>query len=122
MHATIRLADSLAPRTFDHRATPRQAIALPILITVSGTRYNALIRNLSNAGAMIATSAPLSAQTKIEFQCGSICAGGAVIWQRQSEFGIRFDQPISERQLSEQVLRSDAASSRRKVPALTSVA
>ena len=46
MHATI-LLDELDSRTFDHRATPREAVALPILIVVDGTRQKALIRKLS---------------------------------------------------------------------------
>lgn len=109
MQATI-LLDELSPRRFDHRAMPREAVTLPILIVVDGTRYNALIRNLSSAGAMIVASAALSRQMKIEFQCGTICAAGTVIWQRGDLFGIKFDEPISKRQLTEQVFRSSAAS------------
>lgn len=109
MQATI-LLDELSPRRFDHRAMPREAVTLPILIVVDGKRHNALIRNLSSAGAMIVATAALSRQMKIEFQCGTICADGTVIWQRDDLFGIKFDQPISERQLSEQVFRSDGVS------------
>jgi len=112
LHATIRLDSPLSPRTFELRSTPRKAIRLPILIVIGGTRYTAVIRNLSYTGALIRTSAPLNVHMKIEFQCGSICAGGAVVWQLQGNFGIKFDQAICERQLSEQVLRSNAVASR----------
>ena len=108
MHATIQLDGPLSPRTFELRSTPRNAMRLPILIVIGGTRYTAVIRNLSYAGALIRTSAPLNVHMKIEFQCGSICAGGAVIWQRQGNFGIKFDQAICEKQMSEQVSRSCA--------------
>ena len=108
MHATIQLDGPLSSRTFELRSTPRNAMRLPILIVMGGTRYTAVIRNLSYTGALIRTSAPLNVHMKIEFQCGSICAGGAVVWQLQGNFGIKFDQAICARQLSEQVLRSNA--------------
>lgn len=111
MHATIRLEKLLGPQNFEHRAAPREALVLPIVISVAGTRYNALMRNLSIAGAMIVTSAPLFPLMKVEFQCGTICANGIVMWQRQTEFGIRFDSRICERQLDEQVSRSNAVDS-----------
>jgi len=113
VHVTIRL-NSSSPRAFEHRATPRQAITLPILIVVGATRYSALMRNLSNVGAMIVTSAPLAIAMKIEFQCGTIRAGGTVRWQRQNDFGIKFDEPLCERQLNEQMSRSNASASWRK--------
>ena len=121
MHATIRLDNWPSPGTFEHRATPRQAITLPILIVLGGVRYSALMRNLSNSGAMIVTSAPLAIAMKIEFQCGTICARSTVLWQRRSDFGIKFDEPICERQLDEQVLRSNAIASWRKVRPLPKV-
>lgn len=108
MRATIRLENLLSTQTFDHRATPREAIVLPIVIVVGGTRHNALMCNLSTAGAMIATSAHLTPRMRIEFQCGTICANGTVVWQRHKDFGIRFDNHICERQLNEQLSRSNA--------------
>lgn len=85
---------------------------LPILIEIGGTQYTAVVRNLSSTGALIRTAAPLNLLMKIEFHCGSICAGGAVVWHHQGAFGIKFDQSICERQLNEQVLRSNAVSDR----------
>ena len=114
MHATIRLENLLSSQSFDLRAAPREAIILPILIMVGGTRHTALMRNLSTAGAMIVTSAPLIPLMKVEFQCGSICANCTVIWQRQREFGIRFYNRICVRQLNEQLSRSNAMVSWRK--------
>ena len=113
-HATIRLDIPLSPRIFDLRSTPRNAMRLPILIAIDGTQYTAVIRNLSYTGALIRTSAPLNVHMKIEFQCGSICVGSAVIWRLRGSFGIKFDQAICERQLSEQVLRSNAVVARSK--------
>ena len=111
---TIRLDTSRSSGASDHRVTPRITISLPIFIVVDGTRHNALLRNLSARGAMIVTSAPMVLDMKIEFHCGAICASGNVVWQRRAGSGIVFDEAIRERQLSEQVSRSDAVASRCK--------
>jgi hypothetical protein len=113
MLAVIRLDSAQGHIDSEQRATPRSAIALPILIVLGGKRYSATLRNLSSAGAMIVTSAPLTIRSRIEFQCGTICSRGIVLWQRQSDFGIKFRTPICERQLSEQISRSAAVARRR---------
>lgn len=104
----IRTENVIGPQTFDHRTAAREEIVLPVVIGVGTTRHNAVMRNLSAAGAMIMTSAPLDPNMKVELQCGTICTGGTVIWQRESDFGIRFDKPVSERQVDEQMSRSNA--------------
>lgn len=121
MRATIRLENVLSPQTFDHRAAAREEIGLPVVIIVAATRHNALMRNLSTAGAMIVTSAPLLPNMKVELQCGTICANGTVIWQREGDFGIRFDNRVCERQLDEQVSRSNAVARRREARPLSGV-
>lgn len=85
---------------------------LPILIVMGGTRHTAVIRNLSSTGALIRTTAPLNVNMEIEFECGSICTGGVVVWQLQGNFGIKFDQATCEKQLNDQVLRSNAVADR----------
>jgi len=125
MHAVIRLDSATGQLVSEQRASPRSAIALPILIVLDGKRYSAALRNLSGAGAMIATSAPLTTLSRIEFHCGTIWSRGIVLWQRQSDFGIKFRNPICERQLSEQISRFAAVASRRALrpnPTLVHVA
>lgn len=114
MRPTIRLNDSLSRQSFEQRINTRVDIGLPILISVGGTRYSALLRNLSNAGAMIETSAPLKLQGKIEFHCGSIFADSTVLWQEGSCSGIKFSHPVTDCQLSEQIARSVAVKSWRE--------
>jgi hypothetical protein len=101
--ATSRLDTSLGFHAFEERTTSRTTISLPIFIVLGGRRHNPLLRNLSTGGAMIVTSAPLTLQTKIELHCGAICAPGIVVWQRRTGSGIKFDNPICERQLKEKV-------------------
>ena len=101
--ATIRLDTSLGFRALEKRVAPRTTISLPVFIVLGGKRHNALLRNLSTGGAMIVTSAPLILQMKVEFHCGAICAPGILVWQRRSGSGIKFHNPICERQLKAQV-------------------
>jgi len=114
MQATVQLDNSIWASTFDRRTVSRSSLVLPILVIVDGVRRSALLRNLSSAGAMIATSAPLSLLTTIEFQCGSVRTAATVLWQRGSDFGIEFSQPISERELRQLIGRSIAVADWRK--------
>lgn len=113
MEEVLRLDSAPGPLVSEQRTRPRSAITLPVTIVLGGKRYSAALRNLSNSGAMIVTSAPLTTLSRIEFQCGTICSRGIVLWQRQSDFGIKFRAPICERQLSEQISRFAAVASRR---------
>lgn len=106
MRLTIRPTDPLSQQSFEQRAETRVAIALPILIAVDRIRHSALLRNISNAGCMIETSALLMVHGKIEFHCGSIFAESIVLWRGGSSYGIRFSRPINDQQLSEQIARS----------------
>lgn len=112
--AASRTENVLGRQNFDHRRAAREEIVLPVLIVVGTTRHNALMRNLSTAGAMIVASAPLGLGTTVELQCGTISVNGTVIWQRESGFGIRFYKPVSARQVDEQMSRSNSVASWRK--------
>jgi hypothetical protein len=114
MHAMFRSSDIPCPKPAEQRAGSRAEVALPILIDVGRTRYSALLHNISTSGAMVETRAPLFMHSKIEIHCGSIRTAGYVLRQAGSLFGIKFGQPISEQQLSEQVSRSEGVASRRK--------
>lgn len=113
MEEVFRLDSAPNPLVSEQRTRPRSAITLPVTIVLGGKRYSAALRNLSSSGAMIVTSAPLTTLSRIEFQCGTICSRGIVLWRRQSDFGVKFRQPICERQLCEQITRFAAVVSRR---------
>src|SRR5687768_17954275 len=80
-HPDNRSCDTLGLQEREQRAGVRAEIALPILITLGGVRYSALLHNLSTAGAMIETMAPLAIRSRIEFHCGSISTTGFVLRQ-----------------------------------------
>ena len=111
MHAVIRLVPNHL--VSEQRAKLRWPISLPLLLLLGGKRYTAELRDLSIEGAMIVTAAPLISRSRIEIHCGTICCPGVVLWQQQSNFGIKFRKPIGERQLSEQILRAAAMAVRR---------
>jgi hypothetical protein len=119
MQAIFRLSDTPCLEWAEQRGGARADVALPILIDLGRTRYSALLHNLSITGAMVETRAPLVIHSKIEFHCGSICTTGYVLRQAGSIFGIKFSQPISDRQLSEQVSRSKGVTNRRENRAIT---
>lgn len=122
MQATFRSSDAPCLKGVEQRAGTRAEVALPILIVLGRTRYSALLHNISVTGAMVETTAPLVIHSKIEFHCGSICTTGYVLRQAGSVFGIKFSQPISDRQLSEQVSRSEGVTNRRESRALARAA
>ena len=114
MHAKNQLKDPLSLRGSEKRTAVRTVMGLPMIIVLRGTRHSALLCNLSPAGAMIETSAPLMIEDKVEFHCGSICTDGVVLWRGATTFGIEFAQPIEEGQMTGQVLRSEAVAQWRK--------
>jgi len=118
---TNQACKTIARRDFDQRSAPRTPFALPILIQHDGNRYGALLRDLSRAGAMIESLAPLFVSMRLELQCGTICASAIVMWQRGSAYGIKFRQPICDRQMEDQISRLEAVAKRREYrnPALS---
>lgn len=116
MGSTVPSTGSLSQQFFEQRTETRMVVALPILIEANTVRYSALLCNLSNAGAKIDTSAPITVQNKIQIHCGSICTEGTVLWRTVGTFGIRFTHPITDHQLSEQISRSEGAASWRARP------
>ncbi len=117
MHATLYLNDPRSRQSFERRAEERMKIALPILISIGWTRYSALVHDLSSEGAMIETTAPLLVDTRIDIHCGSIRTQGVVLWQGGDKYGIKFSGVVTNRQVDEQVVRSDAAARWRKTNA-----
>lgn len=109
-----QVGKAIARRDCEQRSAPRTPLALPILIKFDRNRYSALLCDLSCAGAKIESLAPLLVSMRLELQCGTICANAMVMWQRGSAYGIKFSQPICDRQLADQVSRLKAVVKRRK--------
>ena len=105
----------VAQRNCEQRAAHRIPVALPILILLGKTRYGALLCNLTKIGAMFESTAPLTVDMTVVLQCGTICTGGLVMWQRGGTYGIKFSQGICDRQLADQISRLEAVAKRREL-------
>lgn len=101
-------------RDAEKRCAPRKAVTLPMSMMARGVRHNAVLRNLSTQGAMVQIASSLRDVDQIGFLCGSVAVDATIMWRNQSGVGIRFAQPISARQLDEQLARSAAVESWRE--------
>lgn len=93
---------------------PRATLTLPVFVECWGRKLVAHIRNISAGGAMVATAAPLASGMKVVLSCGSIEAAGVIVWGEQGRYGIKFDAPISQALIDEQLSRSRAVAKRFK--------
>lgn len=57
---------------------------------------------------------PPPRRSRLLLRCGTIEAGATVIWAREREIGVEFDQPLSEREVLDQLRRSQAIHARRE--------
>ena len=114
--ATILQADDwrVKPRPIP-RTKRRAAVSLPALIRLLGKQFSARVHNLSSGGALIETTAPLGKGSEITLSCGTIEERAAVVWTKQGRFGIKFEIPVHEERVIEQVYRSEVAADRRRL-------
>lgn len=97
----------------EKRGQERFALALPATAVVRGENYRVRVINVALGGAMFETSALMAVRSKIMFRCGTIAANATVKWQSGSCVGVRFDRLLSERDVTEQRLRSGAVAALR---------
>lgn len=99
----------------DRRATDRFPVALPAFIKLEGEKYNVRLINLAHGGALIETFAPLRLDSTVALHCGTIVIGAAVVWAKDYQIGVKFEAPLTDAQVSEQVFRTLAIASRREL-------
>jgi hypothetical protein len=63
---------------------------------------------------MLETLAPLDPEDSLTLRCGSIAAEAVVVWQDNGRIGIRFVDPLSDREVTEQLCRAAAITTRRQ--------
>lgn len=70
--------------------------------------------NISATGAMIETATLLRKGVRLTISCGTVNVLADVIWRGPNrEYGVRFERPLKEREVAEQVARSHAVMARR---------
>lgn len=102
-----------AQEWIDRRAEDRFPVALPAAIGLGGQKYGARLMNLAHGGALIETTAPLHLDTTVALHCGTIAARAAVAWTKGNRIGVKFEAPLTDAQVIEQVARTIALDFRR---------
>lgn len=103
-------------RSLDQRRYVRMPVELPATLSVLGQgQSSARLLNITAGGALIGIfGPPPPRRSRLMLRCGTIESGAAVIWTRDREIGVEFDEPLSERLVLDQLRRSQAILSRRE--------
>ena len=112
---TAIVSDEVFRRPTEKRGDMRFAVALPATAMIRGKDYSVRVLNVALGGAMFETSAPLAARSRLIFRCGTIRADATVTWQSGECSGVRFDRPLSARDVAEQLSRCSAVAARREL-------
>ena len=97
----------------ERRTNSRSDITLPGLAQLAGEGHRAVLRNISKTGAMIEIEGAAAKGSCVSLSSGALSAGGTIVWSYADCVGVRFDQPISDSDLLQQIMRSDALTARR---------
>lgn len=97
----------------ERRTAARISVSLPVLINASGAQHAAQLRNISRGGALLEARKVPDLGTPIVLSCGTIEADATVVWNGSSAFGLRFNAPVNDVVVDQQVARSEAMASRR---------
>lgn len=98
-----RISVSFAEGAPDARRGPRYRVLLVArLFTTTGERIVKL-RDISATGAMVEGDRLPAAGTDILLQRGSLELFATIVWARDGQAGLEFDQPLTEAELWRQV-------------------
>jgi len=110
-YTPLSLATIGAP--VDQRRHPRFPVGLPATLTTATSQGSALIHDIAIGGAMIETRLPLAPGAKLVLRCGTIEVAAKVSWRKNGRLGLSFPLPLQEREVAEQMNRSQAIAARR---------
>ena len=85
---------AMAPDNLDPRARPRSNVYLMAALTCDGVSSAVRVRNLSLEGALLEGPDVPDEGQRVLLRRGSLAADGRIAWRRESQCGIRFDEPI----------------------------
>lgn len=126
--AAIKLDRRKARRVRDpelrgRRAGPRAEIVLPASLEALSGHRSIYLLDISLLGACLKGAALPPTGREVILKCGSVDAFATVAWSADERCGIRFDEPISPRELmSLRRLAVDAEKSGRTAEELQAVA
>lgn len=102
-----------AKREFVQRQHRRSAVALPAIIVNGSEQCGARILDIAPGGALIQCSADFRLGASFLLRCGSIAVESVVVWGKGNLYGLNFGLPLSEAEVTEQLVRHKAIDSRR---------
>lgn len=97
----------------DRREADRLSVILPAFLESDGQKYNARLINLAQGGALIEVFAPMTLNSIVALHCGAMVARAAVVWAKDLRVGVKFEAPLTDAEVSEQVFRTALIASRR---------
>ena len=100
-------------RRAESRGKQRHPVTLPAIAIIGLKSHSVRVMNLTAQGAMLQTTGPLATGFRITLRCGAITADACVAWTAGDRIGVSFDRPLPEGELTEQLSRSSAISTRR---------
>lgn len=80
----------------EHRARRRVHVFLRAVLEKDGTCWEGHLRNLSCTGARIDCDATFDTGTQLLFRRGPAERQATVVWARQSQMGLLFEEPFTE--------------------------
>lgn len=83
------------PHRVDNRARERSHLFVSVILNSDGGSAPALIRNLSQSGALVECPVVPPAGTRVRICRGDLEVGGVVIWQNGRRAGLKFDSSIA---------------------------
>lgn len=99
----------------DRRLAPRFPMVLPTFIEQGGEKYKACLINLAYGGALIETFVPLRLlNSTVALYCGTIVVRALMVWTKDHQIGLKFEAPLTDVQIGEQLFRTRAIASRRE--------
>ena len=92
----------------EQRNWERFPVLVPAAIDVGGRLFTARALNISCAGVMVETAAPLLPGTSITFRSGAIECEAAVVWADNGRAGAKFSTAQPDPHVDQQVVRTAA--------------
>ncbi len=78
------------------RSAARARVALPAKLDTLTSTVPAILRNLSETGAMLEVSSALMIGADAVLSCGELDCFGTIVWVRSHWCGFAFDEPLPQ--------------------------
>ena len=102
---------NFSKRQKEQRSQFRIRVALPALASAGEIKISVSIVDIAMQGAMIETGTILQEGARLAVSGGTVNVIAVVVWRgRSRQYGLRFERPLAQREVKEQMVRSSAVS------------